>query len=685
MAAGAAVGAATVAFAANAPTTAPAATVATATVVVTAALPRRRRMRQWRTKWRRRRWQRRRRRDGSGGGGDGGGGEGGGDGGGDGGDGDRGGGGDGGGALGESSEAGAHVTFATQPASVVISEPAHAAQRRGVAAVDAAVVGGERGARPPAPASGDGARGGDGYHPVQSKVVVPRGLQRDGERGTGGAYARSRAADQRVVAAPRRHAARGGHSSRSSAAGAPRRCTPAPKPRPPRRRGDHPPPTSEPAAGRRAATRAPAAAPPDCRGEARVEDLRRAPAAARAARGRRQGSARRAEMWPKGEPSTEIPSRRPAHPANREFYHQDGPTWPPLVAEADRASERHKSGCSAASRTSGRRAAARATCCATRARRVRKTTPPPPPPPARRAVRRWPRRSRAAGVAGERRRRGADSVGELAGKRKRGSTSPTYAARASPTSPPGGRGDLDQRPPEEAASCMRRAAAADERGLPDRRGGAAAAAARPAAAGGARVSFTPAEVEQLCAKAQAIVEGQPPLIRLSAPVKIFGDLHGQYGDLMRLFEQFGQPSREGGDIDLVDYLFLGDYVDRGKHSLETVVLLLALKCLHPDRVFLIRGNHESPEVNARGNFLHGYVERFGDRKKGVAGRRLNQLFDGCRSPPGQRRHPLRPRRDRRAPRVDRRGRRPPAPAADGRPRRRPAPRPAVVRPTERTR
>jgi len=81
----------------------------------------------------------------------------------------------------------------------------------------------------------------------------------------------------------------------------------------------------------------------------------------------------------------------------------------------------------------------------------------------------------------------------------------------------------------------------------------------------------------------------PP--RYLAPAKIFGDLHGQFGDLMRLFEEYGTPST-AGDITYIDYVFLGDYVDRGSHSLETICLLLALKIEHPHAVHLIRGNHE---------------------------------------------------------------------------------------------
>ena len=66
------------------------------------------------------------------------------------------------------------------------------------------------------------------------------------------------------------------------------------------------------------------------------------------------------------------------------------------------------------------------------------------------------------------------------------------------------------------------------------------------------------------------------VLDVKVPVKVFGDIHGQYQDLMRFFDLWGMPDEDGGDIESYDYLFLGDYVDRGSHSLETICLLMAL-------------------------------------------------------------------------------------------------------------
>ncbi|KAI0275085.1 Metallo-dependent phosphatase-like protein [Gloeopeniophorella convolvens] len=97
------------------------------------------------------------------------------------------------------------------------------------------------------------------------------------------------------------------------------------------------------------------------------------------------------------------------------------------------------------------------------------------------------------------------------------------------------------------------------------------------------------EIVAICQAAREVFLSQPTLIELSPPVKIVGDVHGQYSDLIRLFEMCGFPPA-------ANYLFLGDYVDRGKQSLETFLLLLCYKIKYPENFFLLRGNHECANV-----------------------------------------------------------------------------------------
>ena len=113
-----------------------------------------------------------------------------------------------------------------------------------------------------------------------------------------------------------------------------------------------------------------------------------------------------------------------------------------------------------------------------------------------------------------------------------------------------------------------------------------------------------AEIAAVCAAAREVFLSQPTLIELSPPVKIVGDVHGQvsflpitvigradakYADLIRMFEMCGFPPQ-------ANFLFLGDYVDRGKQSLETILLLLCYKIKFPENFFLLRGNHECANV-----------------------------------------------------------------------------------------
>ncbi|KAK3393794.1 Metallo-dependent phosphatase-like protein [Podospora didyma] len=98
-----------------------------------------------------------------------------------------------------------------------------------------------------------------------------------------------------------------------------------------------------------------------------------------------------------------------------------------------------------------------------------------------------------------------------------------------------------------------------------------------------------AEIAAICARARECFLSQPALLELDAPVKIVGDVHGQYTDLIRMFEMCGFPPN-------ANFLFLGDYVDRGKQSLETILLLLCYKLKYPENFFLLRGNHECANV-----------------------------------------------------------------------------------------
>jgi len=107
---------------------------------------------------------------------------------------------------------------------------------------------------------------------------------------------------------------------------------------------------------------------------------------------------------------------------------------------------------------------------------------------------------------------------------------------------------------------------------------------------GKEVVLPERQITLLCHAARDVFIQQPILLELEAPIKIVGDVHGQYYDLLRLFEYGGFPPE-------ANYLFLGDYVDRGKQSLETVCLLLAYKVKFPENFFLLRGNHECASIN----------------------------------------------------------------------------------------
>ncbi|KAH8491156.1 hypothetical protein H0E87_023338 [Populus deltoides] len=132
---------------------------------------------------------------------------------------------------------------------------------------------------------------------------------------------------------------------------------------------------------------------------------------------------------------------------------------------------------------------------------------------------------------------------------------------------------------------------------------------------GKQVQLSESEIRQLCVVSREIFLQQPNLLELEASIKICGDIHGQYSDLLRLFEYGGFPPH-------ANYLFLGDYVDRGKQSLETICLLLAYKIKYPENFFLLRGNHECASINRIYGFYDEYpskdVQGWGMNDRGVS-------------------------------------------------------------------
>ena len=111
------------------------------------------------------------------------------------------------------------------------------------------------------------------------------------------------------------------------------------------------------------------------------------------------------------------------------------------------------------------------------------------------------------------------------------------------------------------------------------------------------------ELKYLCNKSMEIFMEDPVFLELSAPIIICGDTHGQFRDLLRLFDFGGVPPKK-------TYLFLGDYVDRGKNSIETISLLLAYKIKYPKNIYLLRGNHECEMINRTYGFFDECKRRY---------------------------------------------------------------------------
>lgn len=117
--------------------------------------------------------------------------------------------------------------------------------------------------------------------------------------------------------------------------------------------------------------------------------------------------------------------------------------------------------------------------------------------------------------------------------------------------------------------------------------------------------FKPEILVKICSQAQFILKFSPTVLHISSPIVVVGDLHGSLGDLLRIIKTCGDPKN-------TQYLFLGDYVDRGDYSIEVMTLILAIFIKYPTRIHLLRGNHEFADVNGIYGFNKEIMNTYGD-------------------------------------------------------------------------
>ncbi|KAJ3272037.1 hypothetical protein HDV01_005989 [Terramyces sp. JEL0728] len=113
------------------------------------------------------------------------------------------------------------------------------------------------------------------------------------------------------------------------------------------------------------------------------------------------------------------------------------------------------------------------------------------------------------------------------------------------------------------------------------------------------------EIKQLCMMAVDILTKDETVQKVSVPVTICGDIHGQFHDLSELF-------KIGGELPDTNYVFMGDYVDRGYYSVETFALILSLKVRFPHRITILRGNHETRQISQVYGFYDECLRKYGN-------------------------------------------------------------------------
>lgn len=120
------------------------------------------------------------------------------------------------------------------------------------------------------------------------------------------------------------------------------------------------------------------------------------------------------------------------------------------------------------------------------------------------------------------------------------------------------------------------------------------------------VELTAEEIGAACDKVIKVFKAESSLVDIEAPAVIIGDIHGQFADLLRIFEIAKPPPQN-------KFLFLGDYVDRAEQGIEVCMMLFCYKILFPQNVFMLRGNHECSSISRIYGFYDECRRRYGVR------------------------------------------------------------------------
>lgn len=129
--------------------------------------------------------------------------------------------------------------------------------------------------------------------------------------------------------------------------------------------------------------------------------------------------------------------------------------------------------------------------------------------------------------------------------------------------------------------------------------------------------FDESTISDLCNETIEKLKNSSSLLRINSHCTVAGDLHGNLFDLIRIFKS--TDFSNNGNL-----LFLGDYVDRGEYSIETIVLLFAMFCTYPNYIHLLRGNHEFANINSINGFKDDILKKYHNDS---VWKKINNVFD----------------------------------------------------------